>query len=142
MTEPTDQNVPRAATSHTHDLHDRARAVLQFDDPADFARAERGRSATHSAGCIELGGQTAWNVADYDFVRESQEAPDTVHPGLWRQARLNCVHGLFEVGDGVWQARGYDISAHGSLGPELPSEVVRTSPSRTSEPAYFAYPRG
>ena len=38
------------------------------------------------------------------------EAPDTVHPGLWRQARLNCIHGLFEVVPGIWQARGYDIS--------------------------------
>ena len=33
-----------------------------------------------------------------------------MHPGLWRQGQLNAIHGLFEVGDGVWQARGYDIS--------------------------------
>jgi alkyl sulfatase BDS1-like metallo-beta-lactamase superfamily hydrolase len=25
------------------------------------------------------------------------EAPDTVHPSLWRMAQLNCAHGLFEV---------------------------------------------
>ena len=25
-------------------------------------------------------------------------------------AKLNMIHGLFEVADGVWQARGYDLS--------------------------------
>jgi alkyl sulfatase BDS1-like metallo-beta-lactamase superfamily hydrolase len=52
-------------------------------------------------------------VADtnrYDFIRQSPEAPDTVNPSLWRHARLNANHGLFEVADGVWQVRGYDIS--------------------------------
>ncbi|MSZ55660.1 MAG: MBL fold metallo-hydrolase, partial [Actinobacteria bacterium] len=36
--------------------------------------------------------------------------PETVNPSLWRHARLNANHGLFEVADGVWQVRGYDIS--------------------------------
>jgi len=38
------------------------------------------------------------------------DAPDTVHPNLWRHAKLNVNHGLFEVTEGVWQVRGYDIS--------------------------------
>jgi alkyl sulfatase BDS1-like metallo-beta-lactamase superfamily hydrolase len=33
-----------------------------------------------------------------------------VHPNLWRHAKLNVNHGLFEVTEGVWQVRGYDIS--------------------------------
>ncbi|CAB4621932.1 unannotated protein [freshwater metagenome] len=33
-----------------------------------------------------------------------------MNPSLWRHARLNANHGLFEVADGVWQVRGYDIS--------------------------------
>src|SRR3546814_9511570 len=41
----------------------------------------------------------------------AMEAPDTVNPSLWRQARLNAVHGLFEVvSDSIWQLRGYDLS--------------------------------
>ena len=36
--------------------------------------------------------------------------PHTVHPSLWRQARLNSVHGLFQVCDGIFQVRGFDIS--------------------------------
>ncbi len=38
------------------------------------------------------------------------EAPDTVHPSLWRMAQLNSAHGLFEVVPGIYQVRGYDIS--------------------------------
>src|SRR3546814_20159588 len=41
----------------------------------------------------------------------AMEAPDTVNPSLWRQARLNAIHGLFEVvPDKIWQVRGYDLS--------------------------------
>ena len=38
------------------------------------------------------------------------ESPDTVNPSLWRQAKLNNVHGLFEVVDDIYQVRGYDLS--------------------------------
>ncbi len=51
-----------------------------------------------------------WDVARHAFVTESEQAPTSVHPSLWRQARLNKHHGLFEVADGVWQVRGYDIA--------------------------------
>lgn len=33
-----------------------------------------------------------------------------MNPSLWRQARLNDIHGLFRVTDGVYPARGYDLS--------------------------------
>jgi linear primary-alkylsulfatase len=38
------------------------------------------------------------------------DAPPTVHPSLWRMARLNSIHGLFEVAPRIYQVRGYDIS--------------------------------
>ena len=34
----------------------------------------------------------------------------SVNPSLWRQAKLNGLHGLFEVAEGIYQVRGYDIS--------------------------------
>ena len=101
---------PRDATSHTRDLNAKAAAVLSFDDPPDWERCQRGLVAAHDTGRIELGGFPVWDVADYDFIRTAEGPPDTAHPGLWRQAQLNCVHGLFKVADGVWQARGYDVS--------------------------------
>ena len=98
------------ATEATRRLHAEALAVMSFDDDADFERAQRGLIATHPTGLIEEGGRTVWDIAQWDFVRESPVAPETVHPGLWRQARLNCLHGLYAVADGIWQVRGYDLS--------------------------------
>ena len=79
-------------------------------DPADFERASRGLVARHPTGQIQGAWGVAWDVAKYDFIEQGSENPDTVNPSLWRQAQLNSIHGLFEVGPGIWQARGYDIS--------------------------------
>ena len=103
-----DQLASKAATDAT--LSQLSSVMVSFDDPTDFEAARRGLVTEHATGRVEEGGRKVWDVAESDFIREQQQAPDTVHPGLWRQARLNAVHGLFEVADGVWQARGYDIS--------------------------------
>lgn len=84
---------------------------LSLDDPRDYINARRGKIALIPDGVI-LGkdGGTVWDRRPYAFL-DSAEAPDTVNPSLWRQARLNAEHGLFEVvPDKVWQVRGYDIS--------------------------------
>ncbi|MCH7790372.1 MAG: MBL fold metallo-hydrolase [Acidobacteria bacterium] len=102
---------PKAASATTTAAHGAAVSLLNFDDAADFERANRGLVAQHPTGSIELeGGGVVWDTARHDFVRETDTAPETVHPGLWRQSRLNMLHGLFQVSDTVWQARGYDIS--------------------------------
>jgi alkyl sulfatase BDS1-like metallo-beta-lactamase superfamily hydrolase len=105
----SDSPTPKPASETTGKRNAQA-AALSFDDEGDWERAQRGLVATHETGRIAPDGHAVWDVADYDFIREQEAAPDSVHPGLWRQARLNCVHGLFEVAEGVWQARGYDIS--------------------------------
>ena len=38
------------------------------------------------------------------------DAPDTVNPSLWRQSQLVAKHGLFEVVEGIYQVRGFDLS--------------------------------
>ena len=85
-------------------------AVISFDDPGDFERASRGLVAQIEDGRVTMGDQVVFDVARRAFVNESPEAPPSVHPSLWRQARLNTHHGLFEVADGVWQVRGYDLA--------------------------------
>ncbi|MBT6446136.1 MAG: MBL fold metallo-hydrolase, partial [Acidimicrobiaceae bacterium] len=70
----------------------------------------RGLVATHPTTVIGRDTGVAWDGTRHHYLRDGSEAPATVHPGLWRQGQLNAIHGLFEVGDGVWQARGYDIS--------------------------------
>ncbi len=84
---------------------------LPLDDPRDMANATRGKLAEIPGGVIlDKDGKTVWDRRPYAFL-SAAEAPDTVNPSLWRQARLDAVHGLFEVVPGkVWQLRGYDIS--------------------------------
>lgn len=84
---------------------------LPLDDPRDEANAMRGKLAEIPGGVIlRKDGQTVWDRRPYDFLSRTS-APDTVNPSLWRQARLNAIHGLFEVVPGkIWQLRGYDIS--------------------------------
>ncbi|NDE80532.1 MAG: MBL fold metallo-hydrolase, partial [Actinobacteria bacterium] len=96
----------KPATTHTRALNASAATPL---DPADFDRARRGFIAAIESGVInDSAGRRASDISRYGFL--SDDAPDTVHPNLWRHAQLNAHHGLFEVTDGVWQVRGYDIS--------------------------------
>jgi alkyl sulfatase BDS1-like metallo-beta-lactamase superfamily hydrolase len=98
---------PKDATDHTRAAN--APVELHFD-PADFERASRGLVAAHPTGVIETPLGVVFDVTRYDFIEQGSPNPDTVNPSLWRQAQLNGIHGLFEVADGIWQARGYDIS--------------------------------
>ncbi len=41
---------------------------------------------------------------------ESIEAPDSVNPSLWRHARINRIHGLFQVSERIYQVRGFDLA--------------------------------
>jgi alkyl sulfatase BDS1-like metallo-beta-lactamase superfamily hydrolase len=51
-------------------------------------------------------------LGQFSFISGGPEnnSPDSVNPSLWRNAKLNMNHGLFEVVDGIWQVRGYDLS--------------------------------
>jgi alkyl sulfatase BDS1-like metallo-beta-lactamase superfamily hydrolase len=84
---------------------------LPLDDPRDAANVMRGKLAEIAGGVIQSAdGKIVWDRRPYEFLSKT-EAPDTVNPSLWRQARLDAVHGLFEVVPGkIWQVRGYDIS--------------------------------
>ncbi|MBB5708483.1 alkyl/aryl-sulfatase [Sphingopyxis panaciterrulae] len=84
---------------------------LPLDDPKDFENASRGKIAEITDGLITgKDGHIVWDRRAYAFLN-ADKAPDTVNPSLWRQARLNAIHGLFEVvPDKIWQVRGYDIS--------------------------------
>jgi len=82
---------------------------LPLDDMQDFEAAQCGKIAELPVGGVPApGGRTAWNIADYDFL--DGDCPDTVNPSLWRMAQLNKISGLFEVTDGVWQARACDYA--------------------------------
>ena len=97
---------PKAATSHTAAANS---TVSVPSDERDFERARRGLIARHPDTKLrDSKGRIVSDADAYSFL--SGTAPDTVNPSLWRQAQLNAEHGLFEVVDGMWQVRGYDIS--------------------------------
>ena len=49
-----------------------------------------------------------WTQDAYAFSTRTRRTPQ--NPSLWRNARLNHIYGLFEVTDGIYQVRGYDIA--------------------------------
>jgi len=96
----------KPASEHTRAFNGSAATPL---DPEDFTRAQRGFIASlEDTKITDALGRQAGDIGRYDFLKG--DAPDTVHPNLWRHAKLNVNHGLFEVTEGVWQVRGYDIS--------------------------------
>ena len=53
-------------------------------------------------------GDIIWNMPAYEFM--TGEVPESVNPSLWRQGRLNNIHGLFRVAEGIYQIRGHDLA--------------------------------
>ncbi len=105
------RSTSQPATSLTRDLNAAVAAVLPKEDeeavlattgqlvalPADFTVEREG------------GHLPAWSLQPYAFL--TGDAPDTVNPSLWRNAKLNMMTGLFEVvPDAVYQVRGMDLS--------------------------------
>lgn len=96
-------------TRFTVEANRRVAERLELDDPRDFEDARRGFVAAREDPVIRDGaGRVVWNTADYDF--QQGPAPDSVNPSLWRQARLNSIHGLFRVSERIYQVRGYDLA--------------------------------
>jgi alkyl sulfatase BDS1-like metallo-beta-lactamase superfamily hydrolase len=102
----------KPATSATRAVNQEFASRLPFEDDRDFDLAKRGRLAENSSLRILSDppeeDSVVWDMTHYGF--EEGDAPDTVNPSLWRQAKLNKIHGLFEVVDGIYQVRGYDLS--------------------------------
>ena len=93
------------------EAHAEAKALLDFSDRRDFERASKGFLGTSEV--LPIPGPDGSPVPTFDpesFDFLKGERPDTVHPALWRQSELNAMHGLFEVTEGIYQVRGFDLS--------------------------------
>ncbi|WP_327668073.1 MULTISPECIES: alkyl sulfatase dimerization domain-containing protein [unclassified Streptomyces] len=85
------------------------RSRLPFDDTQDFEDAARGLIARRAPSAVTTeDGSVVWDNDTYSFLKG--EAPDTVNPSLWRQSKLSAEQGLFEVVEGIYQVRGFDLS--------------------------------
>ena len=124
---------------HNHAFLD----ALPFGDTQDFDDAARGFIATLPDVTFRNSeGRVIFSLKDYAFLAHEQ-APDTVHPSLWRQARLNMNNGLFQVTDRIYQVRGFDISnmtvIEGSRGIIVIDPLVSTEVARAALELYWQH---
>ena len=83
--------------------------VADFSDRSDFANADRGFLGTLEPMVVKTSdGRVVWDMDSWRFL--DADCPDTANPSLWRQAQLTAKHGLYEVTDGIYQVRGFDLS--------------------------------
>ncbi|MFB7421003.1 alkyl/aryl-sulfatase [Streptomyces sp. NPDC056210] len=85
------------------------RERFPFTDAQDFDDATRGLIGRREPNAVTAeDGTTLWDNDTYAFL--VGDAPDTVNPSLWRQSQLVSTQGLFEVVEGIYQVRGFDLS--------------------------------
>ncbi|MFK7963268.1 MAG: alkyl/aryl-sulfatase [Burkholderiaceae bacterium] len=100
----------KLATAQTCEANRAVSQALDLDDPAVQADANQGFIRTiPDARITRTDGSVVWDLSVYRFLEE-EAAPDSVNPSLWRQARLNRLHGLYKVTDRVYQVRGFDLA--------------------------------
>jgi alkyl sulfatase BDS1-like metallo-beta-lactamase superfamily hydrolase len=125
--------------AHNHAFLD----ALPFGDTQDFDDAARGFIATlPDVTFRNPEGRVIFSLKEYAFLAHEQ-APDTVNPSLWRQARLNMNNGLFQVTDRIYQVRGFDISnmtiIEGSRGIIVIDPLVSTEVARAALELYWQH---
>ena len=106
---PTQPGETEGATTITAEANAEWYEKLDFSDRQEFANAERGW-LNNAEGRIIDGedNKSAWDLQSYGDL--NRDAPDTANPSLWRNTQLNAKAGLFEVCDGIYQVRGFDMA--------------------------------
>ena len=127
---------PQVAPATRRSIDERA-VGLPFDDDADFDDATRGfvaRSETRQIRADD--GRVVWDLDAYRFL--DGPCPPSAHPSLWRQGKLLIEDGLFEVTDGIYQVRGYDLSVMSVIEGDTGVIVIDPLISRETAAAAFA----
>jgi alkyl sulfatase BDS1-like metallo-beta-lactamase superfamily hydrolase len=104
--------MPQPASETTQTINQHYLNELPFNNQEDFQAAQKGFIGKPAELLIKSKKDfPIWNFTAYPTLTALNAAvPPTVNPSLWRQARLNALDGLYEVEDGIYQVRGYDIS--------------------------------
>ena len=107
--DPTQPGETEGATTITAEANAEWYEKLDFSDRREFANAERGWLDNAEGRIIDgEDNRSAWDLQSYGDL--NRDAPDTVNPSLWRNTQLNAKAGLFEVCDGIYQVRGFDMA--------------------------------
>ncbi|WP_291796265.1 alkyl sulfatase dimerization domain-containing protein [Brevibacterium sp.] len=86
-------------------------------------------------------GAEVYDLDAYSFLGEP--APATAHPVLWEHSRRVARHGLFEVCEGVFQVRGFDLAnltlVEGESGVVVIDTLTCTETAEAALELYFAH---
>lgn len=99
------------ATQHTVEVNSALYSKLDFEDTSEYENATKGLiAAPETLELKDADGNIVWSQKAYSFVDNYEKAPDTVNPSLWENTKNNHAYGLFEVVEGIYQVRGYDMA--------------------------------
>ncbi|WP_105903100.1 alkyl/aryl-sulfatase [Vibrio gangliei] len=135
---------PKEATTATQQANNKLYSTLPFSDKTDFENAHKGFIAPLPKSIIKgESGNVIWDPTKYSFVKEGEKAPATVNPSLWRQSQLINISGLFEVTDGVYQIRNFDLSnmtiIEGKKGITVIDPLVSAETAKAALELYYQY---
>ncbi len=116
---------------------------LDFSDQQDFADAARGFIGTVPEGTVlNAQGKPIFSHAPFKFLDE-ERAPLSANPSLWRLARLNRQHGLFQVSKRIFQVRGLDLAnvtfIEGDTGVLVIDAGTFTETGRAARELYYQF---
>ncbi len=101
----------KEASEYTIQVNSAVYSLLNFEDTSEYDNAVRGLiDAPEVLELTNADGEVIWSQAAYSFLDDYETAPNTTNPSLWENTRNNHVYGLFEVTEGIYQVRGYDMS--------------------------------
>lgn len=102
----------KPATDKTKLLNDEAYKSIDWEKLQEEQALVNGRLIV-DAGLPVVGNENSfipvWNLERYEFLLDDS-IPDTVHPKLWEQGKMNIKAGLFQVTDNIYQVRGFDLA--------------------------------
>ncbi len=127
------------ASASVAEAHADIASRLDLADQSAFEDARRGFIAAPSGTVMDDKGEVIWDHEAFAFV--DGDAPDTVNPSLWRQAKLNNQAGLFKVTEGIWQLRGFDLANLSLIQGNTGWIVVDPLTSREAAAAAMAFAR-
>lgn len=101
----------KPATEITAKINSSIYSQLDFSNTQELEFATKGLiDAPETLEIKDEKGNVVWSQKAYSFVDNYEKAPDTVNPSLWENTKNNHAYGLFEVVDGIYQVRGYDMA--------------------------------
>ncbi|HGP0230578.1 TPA: alkyl/aryl-sulfatase [Pseudomonas aeruginosa] len=135
---------PKPATDATKAANDALLQELPFNDKTSFELAHKGFIAPLPTEPVKgEKGNLIWDPAKYNFIKEGEAAPATTNPSLWRQSQLINISGLFEVTDGIYQVRNYDLSnitfIEGKKGITIIDPLISTETAKAALDLYYAH---